>query len=341
LEDVTMPRRTIRLMLTLALAMLFAPLVAEAQQTGKVWRIGFLSPAFPPPAEPSRTRIEAFRQGLRALGWIEGQNLVIEYRWGAGKRERLAALAADLVGLKVDVIVAATTAGVLAAKQATGTIPIVMAHVADALAIGVVQSLARPGGNVTGQTLITADLVGKQVQLLKEALPRLSRLAVVHPKLTAVAVPYVPVMLRELQAAAQALGMTIQLLDVETLDDWDNAFKAMVREHADALYMVLYDDFIPHRTRIAELAVSHQLPTIFPYREFVEAGGLMSYAVDFPDQNRRAATYVDKILKSTKPADLPVEQPMKFELVINLKTAKALGLTIPPSILFQADEVIQ
>jgi len=336
-----MQRRTIRLILTLALAMLFTPLVAEAQHTGKVWRIGFLSPALPPPSEPSHTRIEAFRQGLRALGWIEGQNMVIEYRWGMGNRERLADLAADLVRLEVDVIVAATTAGVLAAKQATGTIPIVMANVADVLASGVVQSLARPGGNVTGQTQVTADLVGKQVQLLKEALPRLSRLAAVHPKLTAVAVPYVPVVLSELQTAAQALGMQIQLLDVENPDDWDSAFTAMAREHADALYLVIFDGFIPHRARIAELAASHQLPTIFSHREFVDAGGLMSYAVNFVEVYRRAAYYVDRILKGARPADLPVEQPTRFELVINLKTAKVLGLTIPPTLLFQADKVIQ
>lgn len=287
-----MKRRTIRLMITLALAMLFAPLAAEAQQTGKVLRIGFLSPAFPPPSEPSHTRIEAFRQGLRALGWIEGQNIVIEYRWGVGKRERLADLAAELVSLKVDIIVTATTAGVLAAKQATGTIPIVMANVADALAIGAVQSLARPGGNVTGQTQITSELVAKQVQLLNEAVRSLSRLAVVHPKLTAVAVPYVPAVLREIHAAAQALGMKIQLLEVENPDDWDNAFKAMAREHADALYVVIYDGFMPHRARVAELAVSHRLPTIFSSKEFVEAGGLMSYAVNYVDVYRRAAAFV-------------------------------------------------
>jgi putative ABC transport system substrate-binding protein len=327
--------RPVGLIVTLALGLLAAPLAAEAQQAGKVPRIGYLS-AGSPSGVPHL--LEAFRQGLRELGWVEGQNIVIDYRYAEGRFDRLPDLAAELVRLKVDVIVAAATATSVAAKNATSTIPIVMIGVYDPVERGLVASLARPGGKITGLTFYTGpELVGKYLELLKEVVPKVSRVAVLWNP----ANPGHAAVLKEAEGAARALGVRLQTLEARVPQEIDSAFEAMIRERADAL-LVLPDPMpVTHRARIADLAAKTRLPTMFGYREHVDASGLMSYGVSLPDLWRRSATYVDKILKGAKPADLPVEQPTKFELVINLKTAKALGLTIPPSIRIRADQVIE
>jgi len=329
--------RTVGLIITLALVLPTAPLAADAQQPGKVPRIGVLANALPTTPEVSRNW-EAFRQGLGERGWVEGQNIVIEYRWAEGRLERFPALAAELVGLKLDLIVAASTPGARAAKQATSTIPIVMVYVSDPVGDGLVASLARPGGNVTGMTFGAGrEIAGKHLELLKEAVPKLSRVAVLlNPDS-----PESAVFLRETQAAAQALAVKLQLLEVRSPNELEGAFAAMTRGRADALLVLPHPLTFAHTRRIVDLAAKSRLPAMYPFREAVEAGGLMAYAANAPDMFRRAATYVDKILKGAKPADLPVEQPTKFELIINLKTAKTLGLTIPQSILIRADQVIQ
>jgi putative ABC transport system substrate-binding protein len=282
--------------------------------------------------------LDAFRQQLRQLGYVEGQNLVIEYRWAADRDDQLPRLAADLVQLKVDVIVVeGHTPAIQAAKQATSTIPIVMAVSGDPVNTGLVESLARPGGNVTGLSLLTPDLAPKRLELLKEAVPTLARVAV----LWNAANPVKVLDWHETQAAASALGLQLQSLAVRGPTDFDGAFAATTRDRADAL-VVLPDGLInSHRKQIVDFAMTSRLPGMYPYREFVAAGGLMSYAPSYVDLFRRAAVYVDRILQGAKPADLPVEQPIKFELVLNLKTAQALGITIPPMLLFQADEVIR
>jgi len=324
--------RTIGLIVTLALGLLLAPLAADAQQPAKVPRIGFLRAEMPP-----ESYIEAFRQGLREHGYVEGQNIVVDYRWAEGNEERLRLLVAELIRLKVDLIVTSAPAATRAAKEATTTIPIVMVHVADPVAFGFVAGLARPGGNVTGFALLFPELSGKRLEVLKEALPKLSRVAV----LWNAANPYKAYDLKEVQAVAGALRVTLHTLPVRGPEDLDDAFQAAVKSRAGGL-ITLEDPFTgAHRTRIIDLALKHRLPAVFAVRPFVEAGGLMSYGPNPVDQSRRAATYVDKILKGVKPGDLPVQQPTRFELVINLKTAKALGLTIPQSLLFRADEVIQ
>ena len=328
-----MKRLAVRLVL--ALGLLAAPLAAEAQPAGKVPRIGILPPS---PISASVERWDAFRQGLRSLGYVEGQNIVLVFpSVEVTSSERLADAAAELVRLKVDVIVTATTVGARAAGVATKTIPIVMAVVNDPVAAGLVVSLARPGGNITGQSLISPELGGKRLQLLKEVVPGLSRIAVLsYPTNLTIATQ-----LRELEAAARALGVQLQVLEVRDARDFERAFDAATRGGAGAVLTL--DDPLPYtyRTRIAELAAKSRLPTVSGLTGFAEAGGLMVYGPNVPDLWRRAATYVDKILKGAKPADLPVEQPTKFELVINLKTAKALGLKIPQSVLVRADEVIQ
>jgi putative tryptophan/tyrosine transport system substrate-binding protein len=269
------------------------------------------------------------------LGYVEGQNLAIEYRFGDDQLERLPALAAELVRLKVDLIVAAETPAIRPARQATTTLPIVFPVAGDPVATGDVDSLARPGGNVTGLSILAPDLGGKRLQLLKEVVPGLSRLAV----LWAPENPYAALVLRETEVAAQALGVQLHALMVQDAAEFERAFAEMVRECAEALSVMPDSMFYAHRRTLVALAAKHRLPVISPWREYVEAGGLMGYGPSIPGMYRRAATYVDKILKGAKPADLPVEQPTKFELVINLKTAQALGLTIPPTLLFQADEV--
>ena len=315
--------------------LLAAPLAAAAQQAGKVHRIGYLT-AGSVTANPHV--LEAFRQGLRELGWVEGQNIVIEYRSAEGRFDRLPELAAELVRLKVDVVVAAPTPAALAAKHATGTVPIVGVSLTDPVGLGFIASLARPGGNVTGVSYsVGTDIFGKDLELLKEAVPKVRRVAVLsNPD-----GPSQPLTIRNIKGAAQSLGLQLQLLEARGPGDFDGAFAAMARERVGALLVVTDPVFIPHRARLVKLVAKNGLPSIFTQRADVEAGGLMSYGPDFADLYRRAATYVDKILKGAKPADLPIEQPTKFELVINLKTAKALGLTIPPSLLQRADEIIQ
>jgi len=307
---------------------------AEAQQPTKIPRIGFLLPYSPGP-DP---RVEAFRQGLRELGYVEGQNVTIEYRWADGRFEQFPDLAAELVGLKVDVIVTAVTQASIAAKKATGAIPIVMVAVSDPVGSGLVASLARPGANVTGTSSMTAEVVGKQLELLKETLPKISRVAALWNPANPV---FQALQLKETKVAARALGVQLQILEARGPDEIDRAFAAMARERTRALLVLGDPVFTSHRKRIADLAVKHRLPTVSGTREYVEAGGLMAYGPSFHDMYRRAAYYVDRILKGTKPADLPVERPTKFELVINLKTAKQIGLTVPPNMLARADKVIK
>jgi putative ABC transport system substrate-binding protein len=322
----------------LAFSVLLAmPLAGEAQQAAKVPRIGYLTGSLA--GDPHLP--EAFRQGLRDLGYVEGRNVVIEYRDAEGRLERLPALAAELVALKVDVIVAAGgTLAALAAKQATRTLPIVFIAVGAPVTSGLVTSLARPGGNVTGLSLLFPELVGKWLEELKQAVPGVSRVAVLWqpgnvPERTE------KDMLKEAEVAARALGVRLQFVEARGPADFDRAFSEMTRARAGALTVRPSSLFFIERRRLVDLAAKNRLPAVYPSREFVDAGGLMAYGPNIADVFRRAATYVDKILKGAKPADLPVEQPTKFELVINLKTAKAFGLTIPPSLRGQADQVIQ
>jgi len=326
--------RRVGLVVVLTLSILSAPLSSDGQQGGKVPRIGFLGGASPSAAAHL---VDAFRQGLRDLGYVEGQNIAIEYRFAEGKAERLPDLAAELVRLRVDVIVAPNPTGALAAKNATTTIPIVMAIAGDPVGLGLVASLARPGGNITGMSNVAVELAPKQLQLLKQAVPKVSRVAVLwNPANKANALS-----LRELEVAARSLGVQLQPLEARSPDDFDRAFAAIARERAGAL--VVFGDALVllHQRRIIDLAAKARLPAMYARRELVDAGGLMSYSPSFTDLFRRAATYVDKILRGTKPGDLPVEQPTKFELVINIKTAKTLGLTIPQSVLIRADQIIQ
>jgi putative ABC transport system substrate-binding protein len=331
--DPMMERRTF--LGTLGLSVLAAPLAAEAQQAAKIARIGFLTLNL---ALNPQLR-EAFLRGLRDLGYVEGSNVVIEYRDAEGKPERLPALAAELVALKVDVIVAPPTLAALAAKQATRTLPIVFA-VADPVGSGLVTSLARPGGNVTGLSQLAPELVGKCLEQLTQVVPGVSRVAVLWQP-SAFGGRTEKDMLKEAEVAARALRVRLQFVEARGPADVDRALSDMTRARAGALTVLPSGMFNNERRRLVDLAAKNRLPAVYSWREFVDAGGLMSYGVDLADLWRRAATYVDKILKGTKPADLPVEQPTKFELVINLKTAKALGLTIPPSLLGRADEVIQ
>ena len=325
--------KTVRFVVRLALVLLTTPLTADAQPPATVPRIGFLG--FGPPGL-QHALVDAFRQGLRDLGYAEGQNVAIEYRFAEERQERLLELAAELVQLPVDVIVAPSNAA-YAAKQVTSTIPIVMATSGDPVATGIIASLARPGGNMTGLTLLSPELAGKRLELLKAVVPELSRVAV----LWNAAHPDKALEWRETQVAAQALGVQLQSLAVRDLHDFDSAFEAAAREHAGAL-IVLGDSLtFVHRTRIVDLAAKSRLPAMYELREFAAAGGFVAYGPSVLDNWRRAATFVDKILKGAKPGDLPIERPMRFELILNLKTAQALGLTIPPSLLFQADEVIK
>ncbi|TMH21568.1 MAG: ABC transporter substrate-binding protein [Betaproteobacteria bacterium] len=319
------------------LALGAAPFTAEAQQATKVARIGYLANN---PATSPYLR-ETFLQGLRDLGYVEGRNLVIEYREAEGKADRLPALAAELVALKVDVILAAgSTLTARVAKEATTTIPIVFAAVGDPVGSGLVTSLARPGGNVTGLSGLTAELVGKRLELLKQAVPGVDRVAVLwFPG--ALGERTDKDMLREAEAAARALAVRLQVVEARGPADFDRAFSDMTRARAGALTVLPSNMFLREHRRLVDLAAKNRLPAVYTFREFVDAGGLMSYGANQPDLFRRAATYVDKILKGAKPGDLPVEQPTKFELIINLKTAKDLGLTIPQSVLARADEVIQ
>jgi len=324
-----------RLICAISLAMLLAPLGAAAQQPGKVPRIGYFSAGSPSSAPHL---LEAFRKGLRELGWVEGQNIVVDYRFAEGRFDRLPDLAAELVRLKVDIIVAVPTPAAAAAKNATETIPIVMINVGDPVGLGLIASLARPGGNVTGSSYsVGLEIIGKQLELLKETVPKVRRVAILWNP----ANPSHPLVVRELNVAARSLGVQLQFLEARGPNEFEGAFAAMAKERMGALLVVPDSVSFLHRTRLADLAARSHLPAAYGLRGHVDAGGLMSYGPDSADLFRRAATYVDKILKGAKPADLPVEQPTKFELVVNLKTAKALGLTIPQSVLVRADEVIQ
>ena len=330
-----MRRSTAGFILTLALGTLTAPLAADAQPAGKVARIGFLGARS---ASDTSPQLDAFRQRLREIGWVEGLNIVIESRYAEGRYERFSDLAAELVRLKADVIFAHATAAAQAAQRATTTIPIVFANVGDPVGSGLVASLARPGGNITGLAFFAGlEIMGKQLQLLKEAVPKVSKVAVLWNS----ANPSHARVVRETEVAARSLGVQLQLLQARSPNEFDSAFAAMTRGRAGALMVIADPMFLLHRRRLADLAAKGRLPAMHGLAEHVEAGGLLAYAPDINDLFRRAATYVDKILKGAKPADLPVEQPTKFELVINLKTAKALGLTLPPSVLIRADQVIQ
>src|SRR5262249_6215343 len=316
-------------------AVLFAlPLSAEAQQTNKVHRIGYLTLI---PLSANVARVEAFRQGLRDLGYVEGQNIVIEWRSAEGKFERQGELAAELVRLKVDVIVSSGPTMTRAAKEATSTIPIVMAFDSDPVGNGFVASLARPGGNVTGLSALSSELSGKQLELLKEIIPRLSRVAVLGNS----AEPANRKTFKEIELAAGALGVQLQLLDVLGPKDIETAFRAATKAHADALLALVSAGLTDQRTQIVSLALKSWLPVMYYSGLFVEAGGLMSYATSFTEFSRRAAIYEKNIIKDKNPADLPVEQPIKFEFIINLKAAKQIGLTIPPNVLARADKVIR
>jgi putative ABC transport system substrate-binding protein len=315
------------------------PLAAPAQQPTKVARIGYLLTGVLDSSE-TRVVLDAFRQGLSERGYVEGQNIVIEYRTAGGKLDRFPVLATELARLKVDLIVAPNTPAALAAQRASSTVPIVTVAMGDPVGDGLVASLARPDGNVTGLTFIGPQLVAKRLELLREALPRVSRVAVLwHPG--AFAQRTMQTMLKETEAAARTLGVQLQLVEVQSADGLDRAFSMMTRDHAETLLVFPSAMLFNERRRIVDLAAGHRLPAMYQASEFVELGGLISYGASIPDLARRSATYVDRILKGAKPADLPVEQPTKFELVLNLKTAKALGLTIPQSLLLRADVVVE
>jgi ABC-type uncharacterized transport system substrate-binding protein len=321
--------------LTLCAVLLALSVPAEAQQQlKKLHRIGILlvgSSSF------YSAWIDVFRQGLKELGYIEGKNIAIEYRYAEGKADRLPALAAELVGLKVEVVFTSSTPSVLAVKKVTSTIPIVFVSISDPVASGLVTSLARPGGNITGLSIVAVELSGKRLELLKEAVPSVTRVAFIWNSANPAQAPQ----WGEAQAAAQALGLQLQSLEVRSANDFDSAFEAALRERAQALVTTPAALLGAHLKRIVEFAAKNRLPTMYGNPQFVDAGGLMSYAPDYTVQYRRAAIYVDKILKGSKPADLPVEQPTKFEFIINLKAAKQIGLTIPPNVLARADKVIK
>ncbi len=314
----------------ISVGLLAAPLAAEAQQAGKIPRIGFLR-AGPPP----KSWVEGFQQGLRDLGYVEGQNIVTEYRFTDGSTGQLPDLVGELLRLKVDVIVASATAAAQAAENLTRTVPIVFAGINDPVGSGLVSNLSRPGKNITGTSLMSVDLLAKRVELLKEVVPQLSRLAA----LGVPADPSYALQVKATETGARALGVQLDLIAVRSPNDFETAFK--VARKAQALIQFEAVFLTTHRTRLLELAVRNRLPAVYGLRDWVDGGGLMAYGPSFPEVYRRVAVYVDKILKGAKPGDLPVEQPTKFELVINLKTAKALGLTIPQSLLLRADEVIQ
>ena len=325
--------RTISVCLLIA-ALLFVVSIAEAQQPKKVPRIGVLWPFLPTVGPPLA---EAFRQGLRNLGYVEGQNIAIEYRYSEGKDSRLPDLASELLRLKVDAIFAPSTTAALAAKNATNEIPIITATAADPVGSGLIANLAHPGGNVTGLSLLASlEISGKQLELLKEALPKLTRVAVLADP----ASPPTAGLVKEAEQAARSLGVQLRVVETRDPNELEGAFSTIKKEHVGAL-LVIASPFIGSNPRIVSFATSSRLPAMYPYTESVDAGGLMSYGPNRPDLFRRAAVYVDKILKGANPANLPVEQPTKFEFVVNLKAAKQIGLTIPPTVLARADKVIK
>jgi putative ABC transport system substrate-binding protein len=326
--------RRLAVALLISLALLAAPLTAEAQPARRVYRVGVLEVV---PVASNGANLSAFRQGLKELGYVEGQNLVIEYRSADGRAPRFPELAIELVRLKVDVIVTRGTPATLAAKSVTQTLPIVTASSGDPVSTGLVASLAHPGGNVTGLGTLATEVEGKRLELLKEMVPRIARIGILFNMSN----PALQPQWKEAARAAESAGLQVQLLDVRTRRDLELRFDAAIQERTGALIVGLDTLIQANRGQIVEASARRRLPTMYPEREFVDLGGLMSYGVHYPDSYRRAAVYVDKILRGAKPADLPVEQPTKFELVINLKTAKALGLTIPPAVLARADEIIE
>ena len=314
-------------------AILIMPLATEAQQGRKVPRIGFLLMGS---SQAGLTfALDAFREGLRNLGWTENENIAIEYRWAGESPHRLPQLAADLVGLKVDIIIGSTP-GVQAAQHATTSIPIIMCIADDAVKQGFVPNLARPGGNITGMAALASELAGKRLELLREATPRVSRVALLwNPPGSS------PDYLNDTQMAARSFGVTLQSVEIRTADDFEKAFASVLKGRAEALVVGTGQFLFTHQRRVVEFALRNRLPSIYAWKDPVSAGGLIAYGVNIPQVYRRAAYYVDKILRGTKPGDLPVEQPTKFDLVVNLKTAKAIGLTIPQSLLTRVDEVIK
>lgn len=322
----------IRKTFILALAFLSAAVLAQAQQASKIHRVGVLLHDGAPPG-----LLEAFREGLRELGYVEGKNITIELRNAAGKNERLSALADELLRLKVDVILAVNTPSAHAAKKATATIPIVITRVADPVQSGLVASLARPGGNVTGLSLLPEGLAAKKIQLIREILPGISRVAVLFNADN----PGAILVMEETERAGSQAGLQVLRLPVRGPSEFPGAFQAATRARAEALFVLDDAAFTKHRGQILKLAANHSLPVASLYKDFAEAGGLIAYGPSLPASYRRAAHYVDRLLKGAKPSDLPVEQPMHFDLVVNLKTAKALGLTIPPSVLLSANHVIE
>jgi len=326
--------RRISLAVILAVGLTLAPLAVEAQKAARIPRLCFLT--FDP-GTPQSSRFSSFFQRLRDLGYVDGQTITIDYLSADGRGERFPALAADCLRLKADIIVVTTTPAAQAAKNATRTIPIVTTALGDPVGTGLVASLARPGGNVTGMTSMASGLAAKRLELLKEAVPRISRVLVLSYLVDPIAAPQV----KELEGAAHSLGVKLLVRDIRTADDLPAAFDAGARERAEGVLTTAESIFFVQRARVIELAVRHRLPAMYSVTAFVDAGGLMAYGPNSSDLLGRAATYVDRIFKGAKPADLPVQQPTKFELVINLKTAKALGLTIPPTLLLQADRVIE
>jgi putative tryptophan/tyrosine transport system substrate-binding protein len=327
--------RLIGLAVILALSLL-TPLSTEAQQAGKPFRIGFLAFGLKPGAG-SDPLFDVFLQALRDLGYVEGRNVVLEVRYAEGRNERFPSLAAELVNLKVDVLVAQSTPAAIAAKQASSSIPIVMVVVGDPLGAKLIESLAHPGGNVSGLSLIAPELSAKRLDLFKQTLPKLSRVTVLWNSANV----GMRLRVQETERAAPALGVTLQSVTVQSPDDFDGVFAAMSKDRPESLLVMADTVTASNSRRVVEFAARNRVPAIYEARNFVDAGGLMSYGLDFVDHYRRAAYYVDKVLKGVRPADLPVEQPTKFELVINLKSAKALGLTIPQSLLLRADQVIE
>ncbi|MEK6601947.1 MAG: ABC transporter substrate-binding protein [Candidatus Binatota bacterium] len=334
-----MARVQIRLLAPTVVALvpvlLATPLTVAAQRAGKVYQVGHLSGSG---KAASKSFIDAFQEGMRALGYVQGQNWVLDERYAEGKGERLASLAQELIHGNPDVLLVSTTPGNVAAKAATSTIPIVMVLIADPVGVGIVQSLARPGGNITGVTNIVAELAGKRLEILKEIVPTASRIAV----LVNLDNPNAAPQMRSAEAGARSLGLELRpVLDLRSADDLERAFEAAARAGAAGAIRMIDPLVFILRKETAALAAKHRLPVIYPSREDVEAGGLVAYGTNLPEQYRQAATFVHKILRGAKPADLPVEQPLKFELAINLKTAKGLGLTIPQSLLYRADKVIK
>jgi putative ABC transport system substrate-binding protein len=317
-----------------AISVLITPLASQAQPRGHVPRLGYLGTSS---ASLEAELVKALREGLREHGYIDGQNIVIEYRWAEGNYQRFPDLVADLVKLKVDLILTTGTPGAFAAKRATQTIPIVMAVTGDAVATGLVSSLARPGGNLTGFTTMVPDLEGKRLEILREVLPKLATLVV----LLNTSNPLTAVQLERARASAKPLGIQLQPVDLQRPEDFKDAFARVARHRPDAITMVADRFLLAHRTQIVDFVARTRLPAMYPYRDFVAAGGLMSYAPSYEDLFRRSATYVDKILRGAKPSDLPIEQPTKFEFLVNLKTARMLGVPIPPSLLLRADQVLE